>query len=160
MGRYFLMWRQGIALTILVKYGTKYIGRRRLPRGLICIRLKIWHFRTKRLLLIFSSDRFWLEFIKSWKRRAKKSSRESFWFVVLKIWQIRAKNRSEFVKSSKRRTKKLSNYQNEARDWLFEEKIRIRILVRNCQIFKTNAYQVTWKLPPSNGFCQISQYTP
>ena len=55
-----------------------------------------------------------------------------------------SQNQSEFVKSSKRRTKKkLSNYQNEARDWIFEEKIRMRLLVRKCQIIKTIAYQAT-----------------
>ena len=56
--------------------------------------------------------------------------------------------------------KKLSNYQNEARDWPFEEKFRRRLLVRKCQIIKTIAYQATWPWPLSNGFCQISKYIP
>ena len=43
----------------------------------------------------------------------------------------------------------LSNHQNEACDWLFEEKIWIRLLVRKCQIFETNAYQATFSLIPS-----------
>ena len=64
----------------------------------------------------------------------------------------------EIFKTSNK--KKLSNYQNEARDWIFEEKIRIRILVRKCQIIKTIAYQATWPWPLSNGFCQISKYIP
>ena len=84
----------------------------------------------------------------------------NFLLDVFKIWQIRAKISPNLSNLQNVEQKNLSNYQNEARDWLFEEKIRIRILVRNCQIFKTNAYQITWKLPPSNGFCQISQYTP
>ena len=61
--------------------------------------LKIWHFRTKSLIQIFSS---------------KSQSRASFWwfdrfqlFVVLKIWQ----NRTDLGLN-------LSNYQNDEPKWL------------------------------------------
>ena len=92
----------------------KYIGSRKLPRGLICIRfedltlsnqtsysdflfekpvtcfvLMIWQISiVRRFEDLTKSDRLWLEFVKSSNRQTKKSSRESFWFVVLMIWQI------------------------------------------------------------------------
>ena len=102
-------------------------------------------FFVRRFGDLTKSDRFWLEFVKSSKRQAKNSSRESFWFVVLKIWQIRAKIGPNLSNLQNVEQKTLSNYQNEARDWLFEEKIRMRFLVRNCQIIKTIAYQATWR---------------
>ena len=38
---------------------------------------------------------------------------------------------------------------------LFEEKMRESLLVRKCELGKTNAYQVTWKSPLSNWFCEL-----
>ena len=45
-------------------------------------------------------------------------------------------------------------------DIIFEEKIGMRLLLRKCQISKTNAYRVTWKSHLSNAFCQISLTVP
>ena len=120
---------------------TKSIWKMRLSRGLICIRFRyltnsnqcqiinffsknqsrasFWWFDKLQLFAVFGiwhirSD-FGSKFVKSSKRRTKKSSRESFWFVVLMIWQIRAKigpilsnlqndEQLKSVKSSKRNT--------------------------------------------------------
>ena len=108
---------------------TKSIWKRRLSRGLICIRfdiltiLNLSNYRNDEPKwptwscfdnLTESSDLIgWLCQI------IETGSRGSFWLVVSIIWQI-----------------------------------------QNCQNIETNAYQVTWQSPLSNGSCQIPLIAP
>ena len=108
---------------------TKSIWKRRLSRGLICIRFDIL---TLLNLLNYRNDEpkwpTWSCFdnltesanqIAGFCQIIKTGSRGSFLLVVSIIWQI-----------------------------------------QNCQNIETNAYQVTWQSPLSNGFCQIPLIAP
>ena len=71
--------------------------------------------------------------------------------TVNEIWQKSPNFKYfKFIKLVKRRTIEI----------IFEEKIGRRLLVRKCQISKTNAYRVTWKSYLSNDFCQVSLTVP
>ena len=114
------------------------------------MRRRNWHFRSDSCFLIFS--------LKSWSRASFFRFDRFKLFEVLGNWQIRSDLASNFVRVVKRRTKMIhviSFWFDVLQNWQLEPK-----MVRICNFRKTNAYQVTWKSPFSNRFCQIELKPP